>query len=61
MSHPASHHRPIDIAREESPAVKSALMATLADELADEASRPGSAVTPEHLAGPGRLHAPPRS
>jgi hypothetical protein len=61
MSHPTSHRLPTVPASEERPSVKSALKATLADELAEEArtakiGRPG---TPGHLAGPGRLRARP--
>jgi hypothetical protein len=61
MSHPTSHRRHTDLSREEHLAVKSALKATLADELAEEASdaKAGGTATPSHLAGPGRLRARP--
>jgi hypothetical protein len=54
MSHPTSHRMPVELSREEEPTVKSALKATLARELEDSA-KAGATVTPEHLAGPGRL------
>jgi hypothetical protein len=61
MNHPTSHRLHADVSREEYPAVKSALKATLADELAEEASNAkiGGAATPRHLAGPVRLRARP--
>jgi hypothetical protein len=65
MSHSPSHRPPTHVPRAEEPAVKSALKATLLGELADEASRSGVAiggtVTPEHLAGLGRLRTTLRS
>jgi hypothetical protein len=64
MSHSPSHRPPTDVPRADE-AVKSALKATLLGELAEEASRSGAAigggVTPEHLAGPGRLRTTLRS
>ena len=60
MSHSTSHRTPVELSREDGPAVKSALKATLARELAEE-SKAGATVTPEHLAGPGRLRSAPRS
>jgi hypothetical protein len=54
MSHSTSHRTPSEQSREEGPAVKSALKARLARELAGEA-KAGVTATPEHLAGPGRL------
>ncbi|HEV7884850.1 MAG TPA: hypothetical protein VGO81_14860 [Solirubrobacteraceae bacterium] len=57
MSHPLSDRTPTDLPGED-PAVKSALKAAIARELAEEArstATAGGTVTPEHLAGPGRL------
>jgi hypothetical protein len=61
MSHSTSHRTPDEPSREEGPAVKSALKATLARQLAEESSKAGATVTPEHLAGPGRLRGTLRS
>jgi hypothetical protein len=65
MSHSPSHRPPTDVPRADEPAVKSALKTTLVGELAEEASRSGATiggmVTPEHLAGPGRLRTTLRS
>jgi hypothetical protein len=58
MSHPPSDLPPADLPREENPAVKSALKAAIARELAEgarSAATVGGTVTREHLAAPGRL------
>jgi hypothetical protein len=64
MSHPLSDRMPTGLPREQSPAVTSALKVAIARELAEEArsaATAGRTVTPEHLAGPGRLRTTPRS
>lgn len=63
MSDPTSHRLHTAVSREESPTVRSALKAALADELAGEASnaKTGRTPTPDHLAGPGRLRARPEA
>jgi hypothetical protein len=61
MSHSTSHSTPDDLAREERPAVRSALKATLVRRLAEEATNPRFGATPQHLASPGRLHSAART
>jgi hypothetical protein len=63
MSHSTSHPTPAETPREDGPAVSSALKATLAVELAEQASAPkaGGTATLDHLASPGRLHITPRA
>jgi hypothetical protein len=61
MSHVASQHTTVVPAHAEGAgpardlAVDSALKATLDRELVLEASAPGGAPAPQHMAGPGRL------